>query len=538
MIATLSAEEGTNVHVCRGRWGMSKAAHATPEQTSEFEYRHAAAAGAAPPLSGPYTGYFMLKQPAPRPALKVEESSLSLSFEENSQGFYNVAGSGQNRFGSFTVTGTMQRDGRVEMYRAYLLPAAPARAKKPKKPKAEAAQRSQRQNRGSWKDLAAESAPAPAAKRAKKAGGAAKTAGGAASRSGRVRKVPSKLVESQEGGGPKGAADELRKANQLITFLLKDSSSFWFSAPVDPVALNIPDYPQIVKKPMDLGTVRANVTAGRYEGLDAFAEDVRLTFRNAWTYNTSPENPVHKAARSLADTFETRLDIAKKDIEQKRRQRAAAQAAQSAPPASAKAKKARPAASGGAARAKGAAGGKKGGAASSRRGKGKGPRSGGSGGGGGGMQAVPTKELLAMQNQISQMQNTILELQRQASQHQQQMKGVGSGDLLDDYGLGHHTLEVPVTYEEKRQLGTQISRLPQDKLSRVLNIIQERTQLGAHGADEEIEIDIEALDTSTIRELQSYVRKVTGKGKAGVQQRKRARSFDEDEEFLLGDAFD
>ncbi len=35
-----------------------------------------------------------------------------------------------------------------------------------------------------------------------------------------------------------------------------------FNQPVDPVALNIPDYLDVVKQPMDLGTVLKNLDAG------------------------------------------------------------------------------------------------------------------------------------------------------------------------------------------------------------------------------------------------------------------------------------
>lgn len=40
-----------------------------------------------------------------------------------------------------------------------------------------------------------------------------------------------------------------------------------FLAPVDPVALRIPDYPSVVKIPMDLGTIRRKLQVGSWGGV-------------------------------------------------------------------------------------------------------------------------------------------------------------------------------------------------------------------------------------------------------------------------------
>jgi hypothetical protein len=54
---------------------------------------------------------------------------------------------------------------------------------------------------------------------------------------------------------------------------------------VDVELLGLHDYDAVIKHPMDLGTVRATLTARRYPSHDAFAADVRLTFSNALRYN-------------------------------------------------------------------------------------------------------------------------------------------------------------------------------------------------------------------------------------------------------------
>ena len=45
-----------------------------------------------------------------------------------------------------------------------------------------------------------------------------------------------------------------------------------------------PDYAEKVKKPMDFGTITANLIEGRYQSVDAFASDCRLVIQNCQTY--------------------------------------------------------------------------------------------------------------------------------------------------------------------------------------------------------------------------------------------------------------
>ena len=58
-----------------------------------------------------------------------------------------------------------------------------------------------------------------------------------------------------------------------------------FRSPVDPQALGIPDYFEIVKRPMDLGTIRNNLMSGKYSDPWQYVDDVWLMFDNAWLYN-------------------------------------------------------------------------------------------------------------------------------------------------------------------------------------------------------------------------------------------------------------
>ncbi|KAG0191845.1 hypothetical protein DFQ28_010784 [Apophysomyces sp. BC1034] len=75
-----------------------------------------------------------------------------------------------------------------------------------------------------------------------------------------------------------------------------------FLAPVDIVALNIPDYPNIVKHPMDLSTIERKLNEGDYDTPEEFEVDVRLMFSNCYLYNP-PVTPVHKMGKELEKVF-------------------------------------------------------------------------------------------------------------------------------------------------------------------------------------------------------------------------------------------
>lgn len=80
-----------------------------------------------------------------------------------------------------------------------------------------------------------------------------------------------------------------------------------FNAPVEPVALGLPDYFKIIDKPMDLGTVKRRLHSLEYHSRLEVAQDIRQTFRNAMLYNPA-HNTVHLAAKALLGIFEDQID--------------------------------------------------------------------------------------------------------------------------------------------------------------------------------------------------------------------------------------
>ena len=75
-----------------------------------------------------------------------------------------------------------------------------------------------------------------------------------------------------------------------------------FNNPVDPVELGLPDYFEVIKRPMDLGTIKKKPENGCYHSLEEFESHVHLTFDNAMLYN--PEGSVvYNMAKEMKDKF-------------------------------------------------------------------------------------------------------------------------------------------------------------------------------------------------------------------------------------------
>ena len=155
------------------------------------------------------------------------------------------------------------------------------------------------------------------------------------------RSIPRKQVRDWEEGLLKGPAIERCKA--ALELLAHREDAYWFLEPVGlpcwpcararspapPYAArrspprsaqprarrqvpveDVPDYLEIVPKPMDFGTIRGKLEGSEYEkkGDDQahlrFSADVRLVFTNAIKYNFSAEHPCHQAARGGLRSFD------------------------------------------------------------------------------------------------------------------------------------------------------------------------------------------------------------------------------------------
>lgn len=99
----------------------------------------------------------------------------------------------------------------------------------------------------------------------------------------------------------------LRKCYKIILQLKSHPKSRPFLEPVDPVALNIPDYPLIVKEPMDLGTIEKKILKEIYKSHVEFMADVQKVWNNSFLYN--PKNThIYLMTLEMKEFFEKILN--------------------------------------------------------------------------------------------------------------------------------------------------------------------------------------------------------------------------------------
>ncbi|EPY76431.1 testis-specific bromodomain protein isoform 1-like protein [Camelus ferus] len=299
--------------------------------------------------------------------------------------------------------------------------------------------------------------------------------------------------------------EQLRHCNEILNEMLakKHVSYAWpFYTPVDIDVLGLRDYRDVVRNPMDLGTIKGKMDNQEYKDAYEFAADVRLMFMNCYKYNP-PDHEVVTMARMLQDVFETHFakipdepvesmpvcyvrtdttealgessseassgDDSSGDSEDERVQRLAKlqeqlkavhqqlQVLSRVPLRKLKRKNDKPKRE------------KKREKIDNR-------------------DENPRKKLKQMKLKKSKC--------NQPKKRRQQVLAMKSED---------EDAAKPMSYDEKRQLSLDINRLPGDKLGRVVHIIQSREPSLRNSSPDEIEIDFETLKASTLRELEKYV---------------------------------
>jgi hypothetical protein len=104
----------------------------------------------------------------------------------------------------------------------------------------------------------------------------------------------------------------LKACIRIIDDLLHNQYGDVFAAPVDFVALNLPTYPDVVKTPMDLGTVRNRLVTNHYRGLSDFISDVHLIWDNAKLFN-APQSFVHGATLEMERIWNRKRENLKRE---------------------------------------------------------------------------------------------------------------------------------------------------------------------------------------------------------------------------------
>uniref|UniRef100_T1IR09 Bromo domain-containing protein n=1 Tax=Strigamia maritima TaxID=126957 RepID=T1IR09_STRMM len=340
--------------------------------------------------------------------------------------------------------------------------------------------------------------------------------------------------------------EQLKFCNDILKELLskKHSGYAWpFYKPVDADLLGLHDYHDIIKKAMDLGTVKQKMDNREYRTPTEFAADVRLIFTNCYKYNP-PDHDVVAMARKLQDVFEMRYA------------RIPDEPTPSIPETATPTTKQEMTTSSSSTSSSGSSSSSDSEDSEEER----------------------ERKLLQLQEQLKQMQEQMQLLVQESRRREKKKKdrkrkkdkdekkedrketkppldvahvqpvvnnialsadqkplkptktksssSVGktpnqksssvlskrqrsssrkSKSSLPAFDSEDEDNAKPMSYDEKRQLSLDINKLPGDKLGRVVHIIQSREPSLRDSNPDEIEIDFETLKPSTLRELEAYV---------------------------------
>ncbi|KAM5578273.1 transcription factor GTE4-like [Rosa sericea] len=260
-------------------------------------------------------------------------------------------------------------------------------------------------------------------------------------------------LKKQQSGGELGHRYSMgtkffKSCSSLLEKLMKHKHSWVFNEPVDAEKLGLHDYHIIIKSPMDLGTIKSRLIKNWYKSPKEFAEDVRLTFDNAMTYNP-PGQDVHVMAEQLAKIFEERWAIIESDYNREIRFGYDYGTGLPTQPIPRKAPPPPP-------------------ALDMRR-------------------VLDRSESISHHGDPRPKPMTITP--RTPAPKKPKAKDPHKRDM---------------TYEEKQKLSTSLQGLPSEKLDTIVQIIRKRNS-AVFQHDDEIEVDIDSVDAETLWELDRYV---------------------------------
>ncbi len=94
----------------------------------------------------------------------------------------------------------------------------------------------------------------------------------------------------------------------LVKRLIEKDENGFFTVPVDPVLHACPDYLQVIKRPMDLGTVSKKLDRSEYRTVESLHKDIMQIWRNAKMYNPVGHG-VHSAAQGMEESASRLMKI-------------------------------------------------------------------------------------------------------------------------------------------------------------------------------------------------------------------------------------
>ncbi|KAM4022776.1 bromodomain testis-specific protein isoform 2-T2 [Anomaloglossus baeobatrachus] len=307
---------------------------------------------------------------------------------------------------------------------------------------------------------------------------------------------------------PNPLSEQLKCCHNILNEMMskKHASYAWpFYKPDQSACLNLPGFSDLINCPMDLGTIRDKMENRQYKDSREFASDIRLMFMNCYKCN-SPDNEVVTMARKLQDLFEMLFakipddPVAAASFSQQVVNRYTSSESSSSSSSE----------------------------SSSSDSEDDRDR----------QLAMLQEQLRAVHEQLKvltegpsakpkkkiskkekkkKLREKKKKLKKKASLNQKKkkkmkQKALKKKSIANDFKKKKKKLSVsdddqarPMTYDEKRQLSLDINKLPGEKLSRIVHIIQSREPSLKDSNPHEIEIDFETLKPSTLRHLERYV---------------------------------
>ncbi|CAL5212831.1 unnamed protein product [Lathyrus oleraceus] len=259
----------------------------------------------------------------------------------------------------------------------------------------------------------------------------------------------SKLNWKKQGGGEMGPGLRMgskffKSCSSLLEKLMKHKHGWVFNSPVDVEGLGLHDYFTIITHPMDLGTVKTRLNKNWYKSPKEFAEDVRLTFDNAMTYNPEGQD-VHVMAEHLSKVFEDRWAIIESDYNREMRFGMEYGAPSPLP----------------------------------RRAP---------------TFTPPPLDMRRILDRSESLARTPRSMNNTPSSRTPALKKPKAKDPN----------KRDMTFDEKQKLSTNLQGLPPEKLDAIVLIIKRRN-LALNQHDDEIEVDIDSVDAETLWELDRFV---------------------------------
>ncbi|GFP78644.1 transcription factor gte4 [Phtheirospermum japonicum] len=262
-------------------------------------------------------------------------------------------------------------------------------------------------------------------------------------------------------GFEKNRIQVFKNCSSLLQRLMKHKHSWVFNDPVDAKAMGLVDYHDIIKHPMDLGTIKTRLAQNWYKSPRDFAEDVRLVFRNAMTYNPKGQD-VHIMAEQVSEIFEERWAIIESEFNSNwKHQMYHTPTSRRAPPQ---------------------------------------PQFGSAPSAAAGPISLYVPAAAPQMRAFDSPQPVVTPMAVDPKIHRPHV----GRTPVPRKPKARDPNKRDMTYEEKQRLSNNLQGLPSEKLDAIVQIIKKRnTALSQH--DDEIEVDIDSVDAETLWELDRFV---------------------------------